>query len=178
MEVNLQKEQYYEEKMEYGGFWIRFVAYFIDSIIIGIPLAILAFIIFVVFFGANENLMAIISDPDYVDYGVTEAEALSILGSYLGALGVIMIINLVVWISYFAGMHSSKWQATLGKKMLGLKVADLHGNRITFWRALGRYLAMSFLSGILLIGYIIAAFTEKKQSLHDFIASTVVIKNS
>uniref|UniRef100_UPI0013C2DACA RDD family protein n=1 Tax=Klebsiella pneumoniae TaxID=573 RepID=UPI0013C2DACA len=101
-----------------------------------------------------------------------------LLGSYLGAIAVIILVSLIAAVAYFAGMHASKWQATVGKKLLGLKVTDLHGNRITFWRALGRYLAMSFLSGILLIGYIIAAFTEKKQSLHDLIASTIVIKKA
>ena len=86
------------------------------------------------------------------------------------------LINLVSAVAYFAGLHASKWQGTIGKKILGLKVTDLKGNRISFWRAFGRYLAMSFLSGILLIGYIMAAFTEKKQGLHDLIAGTLVVK--
>ena len=173
MEVNLDKQSYYEEPKEYGGFWLRFVAYLIDSIIVGIPLGILSIIIFIVFFGATDAFGILIADPD----ALSDEEALIFLGSYLGALGLTMVINLVVAVSYFAGLQSSKMQATLGKKMLGLKVTDLNGNRISFWRALGRYLAMSFLSGILLIGYILAAFTEKKQSLHDLIASTVVVKN-
>ena len=172
MEVNLDKQSYYEEPKEYGGFWIRFVAYFIDSIIVGIPLAILSIVIFIVFFGATDTFDILIADPE----ALSDEEALMFLGSYLGALGLTMVINLVVAVSYFAGLQSSKMQATLGKKMLGLKVTDLNGNRISFWRSLGRYFAMSFLSGILLIGYILAAFTEKKQSLHDLIASTVVVK--
>ncbi|MEM5593714.1 RDD family protein [Niallia circulans] len=75
-------------------------------------------------------------------------------------------------------LHSSKWQATIGKKLLGLKVEDLKGNKLSFWRSLGRYIVSSLLSGILLIGFILAAFTEKKQALHDLIVGSIVVKNN
>ncbi|WNS76981.1 RDD family protein [Bacillus sp. DTU_2020_1000418_1_SI_GHA_SEK_038] len=173
METILDKQPY-EERMEYGGFWIRFAAYIIDSIIIGVPLLIVTLIIFMLFFGGTGALDLFLGDPYATE--LSDEDALLFLGSYLGALGISLLINIVGAVAYFAGLHASKWQATVGKKLLGLKVTDLKGNRISFWRALGRYLAMSFLSGILLIGFIIAAFTEKKQSLHDLIAGTTVIK--
>jgi uncharacterized RDD family membrane protein YckC len=166
----------YEEKKEYAGFWIRFGAYLIDSIIVGIPLSIISIIIFILFFGTSDVFYSMMSDPAYLDRELTDQEALSFMGSYFGAVIVTCLISFVTAVAYFAGLHASKWQGTLGKKILGLKVTDLSGNRISFWRAFGRYLAMSFLSGILLIGYIIAAFTEKKQGLHDFIAGTLVVK--
>ncbi|WP_026583091.1 RDD family protein [Bacillus sp. J33] len=175
METALEKQPF-ESTKEYGGFWIRFAAYLIDTIIVGIPLSILTIVIFMIFFGASDAFNMLLSDPSYMETEMTDAEALALLGSYFGAAGVSGIISLVVALAYFAGLHASKWQGTVGKKILGLKVTDLNGNRISFWRALGRYLAMSFLSGILLIGYIIAAFTEKKQALHDLIAGTVVVK--
>ncbi|MEH7125345.1 RDD family protein [Bacillus sp. JJ1503] len=173
METILDKQPY-EERKEYGGFWIRFAAYIIDSIIIGVPLFIVTMIIFMIFFGGTGALDLLFGDPYATE--ITDEEALLLFGSYLGALGLSLLINIIGAVAYFAGLHASKWQATVGKKLLGLKVTDLKGNKISFWRALGRYLAMSFLSGILLIGYIIAAFTEKKQSLHDLIAGTTVIK--
>ncbi|MBY0120895.1 RDD family protein [Bacillus sp. S/N-304-OC-R1] len=173
METILEKQPY-EERKEYGGFWIRFAAYLIDSIIIGLPLSIITIIIFMIFFGTSGALELLLADPSATD--ISDEQAFLFLGSYLGALGLSFLINIVGAVAYFAGLHSSKWQATVGKRLLGLKVTDLKGDRISFWRALGRYLAMSFLSGILLIGYIIAAFTEKKQSLHDLIAGTIVIK--
>lgn len=173
METTLEKQPY-EERKEYGGFWIRFAAYLIDSIIIGLPLSIITIIIFMIFFGTSGAFDLLFADPYATE--LSDQEAFLFLGSYLGALGLSMLINIVGAVAYFAGLHASKWQATVGKRLLGLKVTDLKGSRITFWRALGRYLAMSFLSGILLIGYIIAAFTEKKQSLHDLIAGTIVIK--
>ena len=67
-------------------------------------------------------------------------------------------------------------QATLGKMALGLKVTDVHGRRLTFGNALGRSLA-KILSGLILaIGYIMAAFDDRKQGLHDKMASTLVMK--
>ncbi|MCQ6275087.1 RDD family protein [Bacillus sp. V3B] len=175
METTIENHSYVE-KQEYGGFWIRFGAYLIDSIIIGIPLSVISIIIFILFFGTSDVFSSIMNDPTYLERELTEQEALSFMGTYFGALLVTSLISFITVVAYFAGLHASKWQGTLGKKMLGLKVTDLTGNRISFWRAFGRYLAMAFLSGILLIGYIIAAFTEKKQGLHDLIAGTLVVK--
>ena len=77
---------------------------------------------------------------------------------------------------YYAGMESSAYQATVGKIALGIQVTDLNGNRISFLRALGRNLAEILSALILLIGYIMVAFTAKKQGLHDMIAGTLVVK--
>ncbi len=76
---------------------------------------------------------------------------------------------------YFAGMESSTRQATLGKGAMGVFVTDMDGQRISFLRATGRYFA-KWLSGlILMVGYIMAAFTARKQALHDILASTLVL---
>ena len=72
---------------------------------------------------------------------------------------------------YWALMESSAWQATLGKKLFGLKVTDLQGRRISFARASGRYFGK-----IVFVGFIMVAFTEKKQALHDMIAGCLVVK--
>lgn len=97
--------------------------------------------------------------------------------SYLdeGSVARLLVPNLLWWI-YSAGLTSSNLQATLGKKILGLKVVGLDGEKITFGKATGRWLA-SILSGLILgIGYLMVAFTVKKQSLHDIIVGTYVIK--
>ena len=73
-------------------------------------------------------------------------------------------------------MESSVNQGTIGKMALNLKVTDLNGERISFGRATGRFFAKYISSITLLIGYIMAAFTERKQALHDMIAGTYVIK--
>jgi uncharacterized RDD family membrane protein YckC len=78
---------------------------------------------------------------------------------------------------YYAWMESSEHQATLGKMALGLIVTDLDDRRVSFARATGRFFA-KIISGLipLAIGYIMAGFTEKKQALHDMIASTLVLR--
>ena len=99
--------------------------------------------------------------------------------SYIGDGSILRILvpNLIWWV-YTAGLISSSLQATLGKKILGLKVVDLNGNRISFGKATGRFLA-SILSGLILgIGYLMVAFNPKKQGLHDQIAGTYVVKNT
>jgi uncharacterized RDD family membrane protein YckC len=72
------------------------------------------------------------------------------------------LLGLIIGIVYFAGFESSAYQATPGKMALGLIVTDLDGRRIS---------AM-----ILLIGFIMVAFTDRKQGLHDYIASTLVVR--
>ncbi|CAM3684898.1 RDD family protein [Mesobacillus zeae] len=90
-------------------------------------------------------------------------------------LSLVFIVCNFVSSLYFSILHCSKWQATIGKKLLELKMTDYEGRKISFWRASGRQFA-TVLSYLLLFGYIMAGFTAKKQSLHDLIARTLVIK--
>ena len=75
---------------------------------------------------------------------------------------------------YSALLESSSYQATLGKMILGMKVTDLAGNRISFERATGRHFAKILSAMILGIGFLMVAFTERKQGLHDILAGTLV----
>ena len=86
-----------------------------------------------------------------------------------------VVIPLVGFL-YMALFESSVYQATVGKQLLGLSVTDMNGNRLTFLRALGRNLAKILSVVIIFIGFIMAGFTEKKQTLHDMIAGTLVVK--
>ena len=146
------------EHARYAGFWRRFVASFIDSILLAIVNAILVRLLLKTIF----------------DAGASESDSLErqlawfwIEQGFYVALG---------WL-YFAGMESSARQATFGKQALGIIVTDLDRNRISFGRASGRF-AASYLSAItLLIGFLIQPFTEKRQTLHDIIAGTLVIHN-
>ena len=88
----------------------------------------------------------------------------------LGPAGIV-----VSWL-YFSLFESSDKRGTPGKMACGLIVTDLAGGRIGFGRATGRFFA-KFLSGlILMIGYLMAAFTQRKQGLHDMIAGTLVLR--
>ena len=84
------------------------------------------------------------------------------------------LIFLASWL-YFAGMESSRQQGTLGKILLGIKVTDLSGQPISFGKASIRHFSKIISGFILYVGYIMAAFTPKKQALHDQIANCLVV---
>jgi uncharacterized RDD family membrane protein YckC len=170
---NLEEMPISKKEKQYAGFWIRFAASLLDGIILSIPLTVIFFVVFFLMF-ASSGILDVLKDPSAMDGNISDQQMITIFVTYI----IVLLVSLIVPIFYFAGMHASNWQATIGKKLLKLKVTDLQGNRISFWRGLGRYLAMVFISSIFYIGYIITAFTEKKQSLHDLIAGTVVIQDN
>ncbi len=138
--------------MSYAGFWKRFAAFIIDFIITMI----------------GGLIIGVVFGIAMVTGGHDDPETLESAGNLLGIL--------VMWI-YFAVMESSAKQGTLGKMALGIKVTDLEGNRISFGRASGRYFGKIISWLILFIGFIMVAFTKKKQGLHDMIAGCLVVNN-
>jgi uncharacterized RDD family membrane protein YckC len=95
----------------------------------------------------------------------------------IGFYGILIGVTLLGGWLYYAYFESSSWQATPGKKALNLYVTDLNGNPVSFGRASGRFFA-KIITGLipLGIGYILAGITEKKQALHDMIASCLVLR--
>ena len=85
------------------------------------------------------------------------------------------ILSIVVSWIYLALMESFPTQGTLGKMALRIKVTDLEGNRVGFGKATGRYFGKIISMLLLLIGYIMVAFTEKKQGLHDIMTGCLVV---
>lgn len=86
-----------------------------------------------------------------------------------------LVSTAIKWL-YYALMESSSKQATIGKLALGLRVTDLNLHPIDFGRATGRYFGKIISGLLLLIGYIMAGITERKQALHDILAGTLVIR--
>lgn len=85
------------------------------------------------------------------------------------------LLSLAISWLYAASFESGKWQATPGKRVLGIRVADIHGSKISFARASGRHFAR-YLTGLTLgLGYLMILWTIRKQALHDKIAGTIVI---
>jgi uncharacterized RDD family membrane protein YckC len=78
---------------------------------------------------------------------------------------------------YFALLESSSWQGTVGKRLLGLRVADLNGGRIDFGRANIRHLSKLLAYPIWFGSLFTIAYTFPKQALHDLVARTVVLRN-
>lgn len=89
--------------------------------------------------------------------------------------GVGFLLSFVVPWLYEAFMLSSEWQATVGKRAMSIAVTGLDGGRISFARATGRHFAKWISVCTLGIGFILVAFTAKKQALHDMIAETLVV---
>lgn len=153
----------------YAGFWLRFVAIVIDAIILGVVQAfIIVPVLAAIGFGVASSVETMdMSDPD---------QAAGMIGGLMALMGGYWLVSIVLQVLYFTLMESSKTQATVGKLALGLKVTDTNGNKLDFTKALVRNLCRIISNFTLLIGYIIAGFTEKKQALHDLIAGTLVVK--
>ena len=83
-------------------------------------------------------------------------------------------VSLVVVILYYGLLESSAYQATLGKMMLGMKVTAMNGNRISFLRAVGRFLGMFLSSMTFYTGFLMCIWTKNKQCLHDMMAGCLV----
>ncbi len=143
----------YAGPMEYAGFWIRFVAHFVDQIIVGIGSGVIGFVVGLLFaVGARNNpaLMVV-------------AQGISML------LGIGMA---AVYYTWFVG----KYGATPGKMILKLKVVRADGMPLSYGRSCGRYFSYIISSITCLIGYIMAGFDDEKRALHDRICDTRVIR--
>ena len=77
--------------------------------------------------------------------------------------------------AYFALMESSASQATLGKRVMGIKATDGKGQRLSIGQASGRYFAGAISYITFGIGYAMAGWTSRKQALQDLIADTCVV---
>jgi uncharacterized RDD family membrane protein YckC len=154
--------------MNYAGFWLRFVAAIIDGIIINIiNWLILAPIL---------ASMGIATGGMFPGMGGDEFDPAQFVAALSAMIGVAWFVKTVVDILYHSFMESSKFQGSIGKLALGLKVTDTSGAKLDLVKALIRNFCKIISGAILLIGYIMAGFTDKKQALHDMIASTLVVK--
>ncbi len=154
----------------YGDFWLRFVAYLLDSLIMGFAVIAL-FIPLAAITGAAAHLRILEDAPRHGQINPAMVAAiLSVVFTFVGAA------LLITWL-YHAYFESSSWQATPGKRVVNLYVTDLNGQPISFLNATGRHFA-KIITGLipLLLGYIMAAFTERRQALHDMIAGTLVLR--
>lgn len=135
----------------YAGFWKRFIAAVIDGFVLMFINSALFYIL---------NLTGVVSP--------TEAGASAPMATQ-------QTVSLVLFLIYYVSMEASHYQGTLGKMALSLRVTDVNGLQLTALRALGRNAAKFLSTLILFIGYLMVAFTPKKQGLHDIVAGTLVV---
>jgi uncharacterized RDD family membrane protein YckC/Tfp pilus assembly major pilin PilA len=135
----------------HAGFWRRSAAYLLDAIVVGVIgwLVAMALLVGLVASGSVSAMVA-------------------------GAVLNYFVMIAIYWL-YFALQESSAAQATLGKRALGIKVTDEHAERISFARATGRFFGKIVSAMIANVGFMLAGWTERKQALHDIMASTFVV---
>lgn len=137
----------------YAGFWIRFLAGFIDFVILSFLLMPFSFLFSILFTAETVT---------------NTSKTLMAFAAFYGPY------FLITWL-YFGLQESSKAQATLGKRALGLVVTDRDGRRLGLGRASVRWAAHGLSNVTMLLGYLIQPFTPRKQAMHDFIAGTLVV---
>ena len=152
-QYNQPTDLFLEEPVVYAGFWERVGAYIIDVIILGVIGLVIG-----LFIGQSRTIY---TDSSFYTVYFSTSNLIS------------LVIN---WL-YFAIQESSASQATIGKRALGLKVTSMNGGRISFGQASGRFFGKILSAIILLIGFLMMLWDDKKQTLHDKLAGTLVVKS-
>ena len=149
-------------RVAYAGFWLRFMAYLLDTILLSLVLGPFMRLLF---------LRAGLVDPSTGKFIAME----ELTRRPAQVFAVEMIVFVVVGV-YFSILESSPWQATLGKKAFGLIVTDRSGRRLSFGRSTARYFAKIASNFSFGVGYVMAGFTERKQALHDLVTDCLVLR--
>lgn len=146
----------------YAGFWIRFVAWLIDGIILMVVGSIVQF--------ALLGSLATIRQPQ------PGASPDVVFGAMMGMVAVVFLVDMVIGCSYESFFVSSSLSATPGKLALELKVVRPNGARLTLGRGVARYFAKRLNLLTAGIGYIMAGFDSEKRGLHDMICDSRVVR--
>ena len=149
-----------DRAVQYASFWQRFLASLIDLLIV----LVIQCVLLIPFIGIMGYEMS------FNELGDLRKGTILIL-----SFGLYLTFMLISWL-YFALFHASLNHATIGKMIVGIKLCHAHRRDLSFSRMSLRYVSQYMSFSILLIGFIMAAFTPKRQALHDFIANTIVIK--
>jgi uncharacterized RDD family membrane protein YckC len=137
----------------YAGFWIRFLAYILDSVILGI-------------------VMMVLSIPGFLLLRSFRYEQGKFVAAAVGVYGLMMLLGLF-YILFFWAVKG----ATPGKKALGLRIVREDGVDPMGWGTACMRLLGYIVDGFTFyIGFIMIAFTDRKRGLHDMIAGTTVVK--
>lgn len=154
--------------MKKSNFWLRFLAYILDSLLVGFIVKY----VFVIFgwypkIMSQSEMMGLINDGDFSLSSIIDVNAF---------VWLTIISNLAILL-YFVIFEASSLQATLFKRLFKIKVVDINGNRISFLRSFSRNICKILSTLILSIGFIMALFTKNGQALHDICANCRVIES-
>lgn len=160
--------------VNHAGFLLRFVAYFIDRLVVGfVTFVVLAPVFAIMGIGLySMGKFTELRNFESMDQG----DRLTLIFGLIAAYSILIIVAVMINWLYYSLMESSKRQATLGKMAVSIKVTDMKGQRISFVNATGRYFG-KILSGLMFgVGYLMIIFTKNKQGLHDILANTLVVR--
>src|SRR3546814_453296 len=135
----------------YAGFWLRAVAWLVDA-------AILSFAGWIASGLLGMSVMT--ASPERLFLAYQLPGLVWMLGGWL----------------YYAGLEASTLQATPGKMVLGLAVTDMAGDPPRFAQTSIRYWCKILSALFVMIGFVMIAFTARKQALHDIMAGCLVVK--
>lgn len=147
---NYENIQKTNSQFIYAGFWERVLAFLIDIIIV------------IIFLEIMERILR--------SSGYSAGKSLAIRDNALR--------NFAILTFYFTIMEISKWQGTVGKIMLNVKVTDENGNKVTFIKSLIRNVSKLLSATALNMGFFMIAFTSRRQGLHDMIAHCLVVRKT
>jgi len=156
--TNYRQRQINTDDVQYAGFWVRTLAYVLDCFILGFINGGVAF---------SVGFFYRVIYP----YSYMEPE---IIQQWYDVIGLLSIF--CPWL-YFSIMNCSEGRSTYGKRIMGIVVTDLKGERISFGLATARYFCMLLSALLFCIGFIMVAATKRKQGLHDIMVGTVVVYN-
>ena len=141
-----------------GGFWQRYMAFAVDSVIL--------FFVIVIFI-----LLGFVA----VEWGSAGGRALPFLRQVRIILPIFLPLAFVLATAYFTVFHGAGGQ-TIGKMIFGLRVVQTDGNALSFFQAFGRALLYAVSAFPFFLGFYWAGFTSKKLAWHDRIAGTMVVR--
>ena len=144
-----------------AGFWRRLGAAVVDAILLAAVLALQSLVIV-----SLTVIGMTIAAPHASNIELPAAQILV----------AIVIVQLIISWLYSALLTSSAWRATLGKRLAGIEVTDLRGDPISFARATARYATKRLALMTFYFGFLMCAVSASRQSLHDLIAGTLVVR--
>jgi uncharacterized RDD family membrane protein YckC len=158
--ADIQQLSAAQSRPVFAGFWLRALAYLLDTVVISLA----------------GGLVASFYPATFIKYPDAAAAASNPFASLpqLTPLGFAITIA-ATWI-YYTMFEASGWQATPGKRIMKIYVTDMFGQRPTFARIAGRNVAKVISNLTFLVGYLVAGFTVKKQALHDLLSGCLVLR--
>ncbi len=146
------------QHLQKAGFFVRMLAIIIDSLIINAVFIILSYII-------DYSMVNILHY-----FGFTDGEMISdVVGGTIYLFFVISLPTYFIVLTY-------KLEATIGKKILGIKVVSSNQDKLTLGKIIIRETIGKIISSLFFgFGFLMAIFNKNKQTLHDKIAKTFVV---